>query len=79
MITPDDHILRALIRLNSDEEYKYLKIWLADSYQAQLIENSEIGPEVNARWGQGKAQQLKELVELFIDARKLLDLKQKKK
>ncbi len=78
MIDPDEHVLRAFIRLNDDKDYAYFKTWIIDSYQAQLNENVGLGNEVQARWGQGKAQVLQELVTLFIDARKILDKKQKR-
>jgi hypothetical protein len=78
MIDPDEHVLRAFIRLNDDKDYAYLKTWLIDSYQAQINENVFLGNEVQSRWGQGKAQQLQEIVTLFIDARLLLDKIQKK-
>jgi hypothetical protein len=78
MIEPDEHVLRAFIRLNDDKDYAYLKMWLIDSYQAQINEIVGLANEIHVRWGQGRAQQLQEIVTLFVDARQLLDKIQKR-
>jgi hypothetical protein len=78
MIQPDERVLRCIIRLKEDDSYSSLFKWIIDSYQAQLIENCEIGPEPFNRWGQGKAQLLKEIVSTISDARKTLDQIQKR-
>jgi hypothetical protein len=78
MIQPNESVLRCIIRLKEDSQYDPLYKWIIDSYQSQLIENCELGPEPFNRWGQGKAQLLKEIVNTICDARLILDQLQKR-
>lgn len=77
MLPPSEKTLRALINLRGNQDFESVLEWMTDSYKARLDDNTEVGPEMHLRWGQGRAQQLRDFLSTVSNARHLLDLKQK--
>lgn len=72
MINPSKRVLTAIASLESDEDFKTIVEWINESLNAQRIQNDTLKDAELLRWGQGKAQQLNQLLVQIHSARDCL-------
>jgi len=58
LMRPDDQVLKSVIYLESDLNFKIFTNWLGGCYAAGVNRSSAIKDEVELRWNQGQCQAL---------------------
>lgn len=63
MMTPDEKVLSAIVRLRNDPDFEVFEKWLEDSYMEELRLTAGMEDATHTRWSQGKCQMLSQLLE----------------
>lgn len=71
----DPEVLRALVALDSDPDFQVVVAWLNLRLLAQEQNQRKQRDEVLLRWGQGRAQELEEILKACAEARQNLSRK----
>lgn len=72
MIAPNERLLRALVNLEGNHDFSTVLDWISESYKERLAENTDLVDEIRLRWGQGRAQELNEVLQTVKGARNWL-------
>jgi hypothetical protein len=73
MKKPDEKICRAIMGLKGNNNWDTIYQWFRDSFIDQTARNSKERDDVENRWGQGRSQELADIintidkVETYID------------